>query len=103
MIAETVKDRSVIGASINLVVGNSTYSAKPEYHNYSRSRDGVLNPKLEIINGIINHLRVISIDAFRYIPQFELRDPYGVYFEDRIIILSTLLEMLAPQEKVRSK
>lgn len=43
---------------------------------------------------ILNHLRVFSIESFRYIPQFDLRDIYGRYFEDRIIFLMTLLEMV---------
>lgn len=97
MIAKTVEKREVMGASINLQVGDQTFPATPEYHNYSRSRDGVKDPKLKQMNGIINNLRIFSIEAFRYIPQFELRDPYGIYFEDRIIILSTLLELLVPQ------
>lgn len=55
------------------------------------------------MNGIINHIRIFSVDAFRYMPQMELRDPYGVYFKDRIIFLAGLLELLAPIDKVRTK
>ena len=39
------------------------------YHHFLRSRDGTINPKLDIMNGILNHLRIISVDAFCYIPQ----------------------------------
>lgn len=80
VIADAVRDRAVMGAGIDLNITNQTHSAMPEYFNYSRSRDGVLNPKLNIMRGILNHIRIFSVDAFRYMPQMELRDPYGVYF-----------------------
>ncbi len=39
-------------------------------------------------------MRVFAIESFRYIPQFDLRDIHGKYFEDRLIFLMTLLEMI---------
>jgi hypothetical protein len=95
-----VDDRSVLSASLNLVINNTLHEALPEYHDYSRSRDGTINPKINKMNGMLNHIRVFSIEAFRYVPQLEWRDTYGVYMQDRIIIFETLLELLAKHEKV---
>lgn len=39
-------------------------------------------------------MRIFSVESFRYIPQFDLRDIHGKYFEDRLIFLMTLLEMI---------
>ena len=69
VIADAVRDRAVMGAGIDLKIANQTHSTMPDYFNYSRSRDGVLEPKLNIMDGILNHIRIFSVDAFRYMPQ----------------------------------
>lgn len=46
------------------------------------------------MEGILNHFRIFSVEAFRYIPQFDHVDMFGNYFKDRLIFLMTLLEML---------
>ncbi len=43
---------------------------------------------------MLNHMRVFAIESFRYIPQFDLRDIRGKYFEDRLIFEMTLFEMI---------
>jgi len=43
---------------------------------------------------MVNHLRIFSIGVFRYIPQMDLRDIFGKYFEDRLVFLMTLLEIV---------
>jgi hypothetical protein len=48
------------------------------------------------MNAILNHFRVISVESFRILPQMEYRTLEGVYFQDRMIFLSGLLEMLLP-------
>lgn len=39
-------------------------------------------------------MRIFSVESFKYIPQFDLRDIQGNYFNDRLIFLMTLLEMI---------
>ena len=51
-------------------------------------------PKIRIMEGMLNHIRIISVDAFRMIPQHDLRDVYGKYYTDRVIIAMILLEMI---------
>ena len=46
------------------------------------------------LEAILNHMRVFAIESFRFIPQFDLRDINGKYFNDRLIFLMTLLEMI---------
>lgn len=46
------------------------------------------------LESILNHMRVFSVESFRYIPQFDLRNIHGEYFSDRLIFLMTLLEMI---------
>jgi hypothetical protein len=61
-----------------------------------------MNPKIDKMNGILNHMRIFSVNAFRYIPQLEWRDVYGVYLQDRIIILGILLELLPQHWQIRN-
>jgi hypothetical protein len=51
------------------------------------------------MEGIINHFRIFSVMAFRYLPQFDLRDSYGKYYTDRIIFQISLLEMINSPKK----
>ena len=46
------------------------------------------------LKSIVNHMRVFAIESFRFIPQFDLRNIHGKYFNDRLIFLMTLLEMI---------
>lgn len=69
-------------------------NASEKYLSFSRSNDGIINPKIDIMEGILNHFRLFSVEAFRYIPQFDHTDIFGNYFKDRIIFLMTLLEMI---------
>ena len=55
-----------------------------------------MNPNITKMNAILNHFRVISVESFRILPQSELRDLEGVYFQDRMIFLSGVLELLTP-------
>ena len=45
LIAETVKDRQVVGAAINLEHDGKLYDAKEDYLSFSRSADNTLKPK----------------------------------------------------------
>jgi len=61
---------------------------------FKRVNEGIVNPNITKMEIILNHFRVFSIEAFRYMPQFDLRDIYGNYFEDRLIFLMTIIEIV---------
>ena len=94
LIAEAVKDRQVVGAAIDLEYDGQLFPAKEDYLSFSRSLEGVINPKVEKMKGILNNFRIFAIESFRYLPQFDWRDMYGEYFEDRFIFLMSLLELI---------
>ena len=85
-----------MGVSINLMVKDKLKEVKEEYLSFSRERDYIKDTKIDKANGILNHMRVFSVNAFMFISQTEWRDVYGVYFQDRIIVLGSLLELLVP-------
>ena len=94
LIAEAVKDRQVVGAAIDLEHHGKLYEAKEDYLSFSRSVDNTLSPKTKKMEGILNNFRVFAIESFRYLPQFDLRDMYGWYYENRLIFLMSLLELI---------
>ena len=93
-ISAAVRDRQMVGAAINLEYNGEILRAKHEYLSFSRSRDGIINPNIAKMEGIMNHFRIFAIESFRYLPQFDWMDMYGEYFEDRFIFLMSLLELI---------
>jgi hypothetical protein len=61
---------------------------------FHRGHEAIVNPNVEKLESILNTMRIFSVESFRYIPQFDLRDINGKYFGDRLIFLMTLLEMI---------
>jgi len=53
------------------------------------------------MEGILNHFRIFAIESFRYLPQYDLRDMFGLYYEDRFIFLMSLLELIKNPETKR--
>ena len=45
-IAATVSDRQVVGAAIDLEYDGNLFEAKKDYLSFSRSADGIINPKI---------------------------------------------------------
>jgi hypothetical protein len=43
---------------------------------------------------MVNHLRVFSVECYKFLPQFDLRDSYGNYFEDRIIFIMSFYDLI---------
>lgn len=43
---------------------------------------------------MLNYLRVFHSDCYKIIPQFNLRTPEGVYFNDRFVFLEQFLFMV---------
>lgn len=78
-VADELEDREVLGGSFDLVIDGVVHPVSPDYMHFSRERDSVIDHNTVKIRGILNHMRVFSVDAFRYIPQLEWRDTFGVY------------------------
>jgi hypothetical protein len=70
----------MVGAFVGLDIGAGTIDANRAWTVFNRNRDGIVAPKVELLEHILNHFRVISVEAFRYIPQNDLRDIHGRYF-----------------------
>ena len=85
----------MVGAMIDIETPSQVREASQELFHFSRNRDAKVMPKLRKIEAILNHFRIISIEAFRFIPQFDLRDVYGRYYKSRLIVSMILLEMIS--------
>ena len=90
----SVMDRGIMGTFVSLQFEGKKIETRKDVTMFHRGQEGIVNPNKPKLNYILNHLRVFSIEAFRYIPQHQHRDMYGQYFEDRTIFLMTLLEMI---------
>lgn len=80
IISKSLKPRHIVGAAIDLDFKGETLSANRVSLNFSRSRDALNDPKIGLMEGILNHFRIFSIEVFRYIPQFDLRNMFNNYF-----------------------
>ena len=92
-IAKAVSPRDSVAAFIALEHEGKKLTVS-NFPGFNRNYDAIVEPNIEKMEKVINHLRVFSIEAFRYIPQMDLRDIFGNYFEDRLVFLMTLLEMV---------
>ena len=43
---------------------------------------------------MLNHLRAFSVEHYKFLPQFDLRDSYGNYYEDRLIFIMSFFDMV---------
>ena len=41
-----------------------------------------------------NHLRTFAVETYKFLPQFDMRDPYGNYYDDRIIFVMSFYDMV---------
>ena len=90
----TIRPRSVLGAFVGLNVSGAVKEATHEYRNYNKLQFNGAYPRYQDLGIILNHLRVFHSDCFKLIPQFNLRTPQGVYFNDRIIFLEIFITMV---------
>lgn len=86
--------REVLGAFLPLEVDGEVLNPKAALGRFYRKEDGILNPKLNLLKNITNHLRLFSVEVYKFLPQFDLRDSYGNYYEDRLIFLMSFLDMI---------
>ena len=61
---------------------------------FDRKSDGIVNPKLDMMENMTNHLRIFSVEVYKFLPQFDLRDPYGNFYEDRLIFIMSFYDMV---------
>jgi len=59
---------------------NRSKIVQRNFPEFNRNWDGIVEPKIEKMEVMVNHLRIFSIETFRYIPQMDLRDIFGNYF-----------------------
>lgn len=93
-IAHELRAVESIGAFLSLAKGNQIYEPKSEDTIFERQTVTLSKASKEQYKRILNHMRIVSVDSFRLIPQFELRDVHGGYLNDRLIFLMDLLEMV---------
>jgi hypothetical protein len=93
-IARVTAPREVVGAFIALKAKGIQIKPRADMIPFHRGQEAIVNPNVEKLESILNTMRIFSVESFRYIPQFDLRDINGIYFRDRLIFLMTLLEMI---------
>lgn len=60
----------MIGAFLDVQLNGNYKKADQSFENFERAKQGIVNPNIELMENILNHLRVFSIESFRYLPQF---------------------------------
>ena len=67
---------------------------RSSYTRFYRFDDGIVKPKLDMMKHMINHFRVFSVETFKAIPQFAMRDWNGKYYKDRLIFLMDFHDLI---------
>jgi len=93
-LALDMKPRGVLGAVVTLKVDGEERIPHNARRNFYRKHEGILNPDLPRMKEMLNHLRVFSVEAYKFLPQFDLRDSYGNYYEDRLIFIMSFYDMV---------
>ena len=68
----------MIGTFIGLELNGSLQVT--EAMHFHRAVEGIVNPNYQKMEKILNHFRIFSVEHFRFIPQFDLRNYHGKYF-----------------------
>ena len=92
-IVKQIKNYHTAGLFVNILLPDGK-QLKPEnsYAKFDRLREGIVNPNMTKLNGILNHFRVFSVQTFKHIPKVLMVDIFGKYFEDRTIFLMDLID-----------
>ena len=75
-----MEPRHVLGAMIPLRIDGELHVPYLSMGQFYRKNDGIVNPKIPLLTNISNHLRLFSVECYKFLPQFDLRDSYGEYF-----------------------
>ena len=83
-IANAVKPFNIAGLLISLSKNGVITAPRENDRKFNRLKnfDDMVGKRT-----ILNHFRVFSIESFKTIPQFQMRDMYGRYHPDRVIVL----------------
>ena len=83
-----------MGAAIDIEYDGFWDLAQTELIDFHRSRDEIRTPMMMKLEPMLNNFRIFSVESFLIIPQSDLRDIFGRYYEDRLIITMILMEMI---------
>ena len=86
--------RGVLGALVGVSVSGKVTFSSSSFEWYKKIKHNGRNPAYEVMNDILNHLRVFHSDCYKIIPQFELRSPEGKYYNDRFNFLEHFVFMV---------
>ena len=56
-----LKPRDIVGAAIDLELDGKVLKATSNYLDFRRSRDASNHPKIDLMEGIVNHFRIFAI------------------------------------------
>ena len=101
-IALGVRPRNTLGLFLPVVVNGKEVKPAASYLHFDRVREGIVNPNIKALNGILNHYRVFSVQTFKQIPKDLIVDLFGKYFEDRVIFLMDLVDFTRDNMPINS-
>jgi hypothetical protein len=93
-LSECVRPREVLGCLLALEVEGVKLVPERANRRFHRKHDGIVNPDLEMMKNMSNHLRVFSVEVYKFLPQFDMRDPYGDFYEDRLIFVMSFYDIV---------
>jgi hypothetical protein len=94
LLAKAVEPRGILGSFLGLNITRKVRHVKDVFSNYNKADYNGKEPKYAELAEILNHLRVFHSDCYKIIPQFDLRTPEGLYFNDRFNFLEQFLHMV---------
>ena len=93
-LAKSLEPRPVLGAFVALNISGQIRQPTALFEDYNKLDYNAKEPKYDSLNTVLNQLRVFHSDCYKIIPQFVLKTPEGVYFNDRFTFLEQFLFMV---------
>lgn len=94
LLSQAIVPRPVLGAFVGINLNGKIIHSDTYFQWYNKFQHNGKNPKFQILNAVLNHLRVFHSDCYKIIPQFQLRTPEGQYFQNRFAFLEQFLFMV---------
>lgn len=70
MLSYSIAPRAVLGAFVGVNVTGKVIHSDTYFEWYNKLEHNGKNPQFNVLNSVLNHLRVFHSDCYKIIPQF---------------------------------
>lgn len=77
LLSQALVPRPILGAFVGVNVSGKIIHSNTYFEWYNKMEHNGKNPQYEVLNSVLNHLRVFHSDCYKIIPQFDLRTVEG--------------------------